>query len=241
MNWLTVNCKYEGIGSTSTTKLDMIIRILKFDGTHTSSVDSDTKELTSALSNLKLPISPNVWKNQDNRDVSVLILNELIPLYLTSCFGWNEEFPINSGRVDLVRMDHNTGGLNQAIEVELGNSARSDSDILKLAVVGEQYQNAKLVIAAPSRKLLSRWQDGTKSAEGICKSLTRLTPIVKHVERISIVALDLPAGEVQKNHIVDLSTLSGSPDLFRRTKGVKKSDRRKFISLNRDKFTLSGW
>jgi len=189
------------------------------------------------LCNLKLPVCPNLW-DDENRDVSMMILNELIPMVFTSSHNFHEEFSIPGGRIDLVgRRGKGDGDIYHAIEIELGNSARSDSDILKLAQIGEEWPHAELSIVAPSKELLKRWEKSTKSAEVICKSLKRLEGIVKNVERISVIEIGLP--EINpRAHEVSLNALSEKIGLYKRTKGITKKDRREFICENQEQFWL---
>ena len=189
------------------------------------------------LSLLKLPTCSNLW-DDPNRDVSMMILNELIPMVFTSALWYSEEYKIEGGRVDIVGRVNGNGDIFHAIEVELGNSARSDSDILKLARIGEMFPKAELSIVAPSKKLLPRWEKSTKSAETICKSLKRLQGIVKHVERINVIELCLPEDELEL-HQVDMATLTSQIGLFKRTRGITKTHRREFVKDNQSHFIAS--
>jgi hypothetical protein len=189
------------------------------------------------LSLLKLPTCSGLWDDQ-NRDVSMMILNELIPMVFTSVLYYSEEYRIEGGRVDIVGRASGIGDMFHAMEIELGNSARSDSDILKLARIGEMHPHAELSIIAPSKKLLARWEKSTKSAETICKSLKRLQGIVKNVERINVIELCLPDDNIEL-HQLDMSELTTERGLFKRTKGVTKSDRRDFIKNNQSNFIAS--
>ena len=158
------------------------------------------------------------------------MLHEIVTYY--------EEFSIPGGRIDLVkRQDMGGKEIYHAIEIELGNSARSDSDILKLARIGEKWPHAELSIVAPSKELLKRWEKSTKSAEEICKSLKRLEGVVKNVERISIFEIGLPKNN-SRAHEVRLSTLTQRTGLFKRTKGITKKNRREFIYKNQEQFWL---
>ena len=214
--------------------------LVNFDGLSEELYSVDNEVLHDAgyyLSLLKLPICPNLW-GDSNRDVSMMILNELIPMAFTSSMYYFEEHSIDGGRVDIVGKENGSGDIFHAMEIELGNSARSDSDILKLARIGEQYPDAELSIIAPSKKLLTRWEKSTKSAEVICKSLKRLHGIVKNVERINVIELCLP--EENKNlHEVRLDKITTNQGLFKRTRGVSKMDRRRFISKNQVEFAIT--
>ena len=216
----------------------MLVRCLDFSGNEvsTENLPNPLALAVKRIESLKLPIFPNAWPTKPARDVSSVMLNELFHVAITSMKNWTGEIQIGGGRIDF---GHDSRGrLDHAMEIEIGGSARLDSDILKLCMIKHEIPTATLSLVVPSRAIKKRCHTG-KCADEVVVRLRELEPILDNVRDILVVEFDVPAKGIPgfRKHLINgKSKFPKEKKLF--IKGATKKDARKFIEKKRKLFFM---
>jgi len=194
------------------------------------------KILQNKIETLRMPIYPGGWPKDPTRDVSSVMLNALLEFEITSMRNWTSEINIASGRIDF---GHHVGGkLSHALEVELGNAARLDSDILKLCLLKKSNPSMSISLMVPSDNVKKRFH-AEKSANDVVQRLATLRPVVDGVDNIIIIEIDVPTNKEKgyTKHILNgRSKFPRDKNFF--LKNAKKTEVKKFIKKNRSDFKI---
>ena len=219
-------------------RINMRLRFLSSLGGVLSKKDlpKSLKIIEDKIKTLRMPIYPGGWPKDPTRDVSSVMLNALLEFEITSLRNWTSEINIASGRIDF---GHHVGGkLAHALEVELGNAARLDSDILKLCLLKHSNPSMSISIMVPSDNVKKKFH-AEKSANDVVQRLATLRPVVDGVDDIIIIELDVPMSNEKgytKHLLNGKSRFSKDKHLF--LKNAKKTDLKKFIKKNRSNFKV---
>jgi len=198
---------------------------------------SSLKIVAKKIESLRLPIYPGGWPKDPTRDVSSIMLNSLLEFEITSMENWTSEISIAGGKIDFGH--HQSDKLSHAMEVEFGNAARLDSDILKLCLLHQSDTSTSVSIMAPSDYVKKRFHT-EKSANNLIERIAILKPVVKGIDNIIVAELDVPNDSEKgyTEHILNgKNKFSSDKNLFLRK--AKKSDIKEFLKKNRSAFQVS--
>ena len=164
-----------------------------------------------------------------------MMLNDLFNVALNRKSEWESEHKFEGGYIDYAKQ---CDELFIAMEVELGASARLDSDILKLCLLKNREPSTLPILAVPSSIIKRQCHSGF-DGEGAIRRIKQLKPILPNVEHIVILEFGIPENNVLSSpHVYDFSKIKAPIELFTRSGGGTKIARTDFIFENPECFFL---
>jgi len=214
----------------------MLVRCLDHTGAllNNESFNSEMRTLIQSIEEMVLPVYSGAWKHA-KRDVSSMMLNDMFNIAINRKSEWKSEHKVDGGFIDFAKQCE---GFLIAMEVELGTSARLDSDILKLCLLKNKTTNTIPILAVPSSIIKKRCHTGF-DGDGAIRRIKQLKPILPNVEHIIVLEFGIPnAVNSSPEHIYDFSKLQAPIELFTRSGGGTKIARKDFIFEHPDYFFL---